>query len=67
VFAAIGVGAASSQLTVAWLFDSTHNYKYAISIMIAVMLAACALLASLGPYIFTCPAPDDLTEELELD
>jgi MFS family permease len=61
VFAAIGVAAAFSQVTVAWLFDRTHNYQYAISIMIAVMLAACALLASLGPYIFTCPARDDLT------
>jgi MFS family permease len=61
LFTAIGLAAAFSQVTVAWLFDNTHSYQYAIAIMIAVMLAACVLLASLGPYVFTSTAPEDLT------
>jgi MFS family permease len=59
LFLAIGLTAAASQMTVARLFDRTHNYQYAIAIAIVSMIVACLLLASLGPYTYTMEPDDD--------
>jgi MFS family permease len=59
LFLAIGLTAAASQMTVARLFDRTHNYQYAIAIAIVSMIVACLLLTSLGPYTYRMEPDDD--------
>ena len=62
LFLAIGLTAAASQMTVARLFDRTHNYQYAIAIAIVSMIVACLLLTSLGPYTYTMESQGDSIE-----
>jgi MFS family permease len=64
VFTSIALGAAASQMIVARLFDQSKGYQLAIAIMIAAMLLACALLASLGPYIFTSEEGNGQVDEV---